>query len=448
MDDFSLLKESWPGILGKLKNDYEIGAVSYNSWIAPLTPTGVEDGRVILAVPRESAMLINYIDRKYAMLIRVAIEEVTGAAYEVSFISEDETRAMETKKSTLESALERANLNPRYSFNSFVVGSNNNFASAASLAVAETPGEIYNPLYLYSDSGLGKTHLMQSICRFILEQDPTAKVLYVTSETFTNELIEAIRLKKTQEFRDKYRNLDVLAIDDIQFIIGKGSTQEEIFHTFNTLSTARKQIIISSDKPPKDLNILEDRIMSRLEMGLIADISAPNYETRMAILRRKEELEGFRIDDEILHYIAANAKSNIRQLEGCVNRINAAKKLEKREITLEMAESLLRDTLSPEKERQITPEMILDVVGEHFHMPPEDLRSPKRNVRYAYPRKLAMYLCRDMTSVSLLDVARLLNRKDHTTVINAIRSVEREMEVSEEMRKDINALRQKLNSSV
>ena len=289
---------------------------------------------------------------------------------------------------------------------------------------------------------------MHSIAHFILQNNPEARVLYVTSEDFTNELIDSIRNGNNMamsKFREKYRNIDVLLIDDIQFIIGKESTQEEFFHTFEALYGAKKQIIISSDKPPKDLDILEERIRSRLEMGLIADISSPDYETRMAILRKKEEADGYHIDDAILDYIAKNINSNIRELEGCLNRIRAKSILEKRTITLELAEEILKDLISPEESRNVTSEMIINVVAEHFHITTSEIRSSKRDAKFVYPRKIAMYLCREMTEDSLLTIASLLNKKDHTTVMSAHRKIEKEMRTSDETRQNVNIIRKKIS---
>ena len=268
----------------------------------------------------------------------------------------------------------------------------------ASLAVAESPGEIYNPLFIYGGVGLGKTHLMHSIAHFILKNNPNAKILYVTSEKFTNELIDAIRNKNnfsTTEFREKYRNNDVLLIDDIQFIIGKESTQEEFFHTFNTLHEAKKQIIISSDKPPKDIETLEERLRSRFEWGLTVDIQSPDYETRMAILRKKEELEGYNIDNEVIKYIATNIKSNIRELEGALTKIVALSKLDNnREIDINLAEKALKDIIAPNSKKEITPESIIQVVADHFGITPLDISSQKRNKEVVFPRQIVMYLCR------------------------------------------------------
>ncbi|MBQ6544866.1 MAG: chromosomal replication initiator protein DnaA [Lachnospiraceae bacterium] len=450
MDDFDLLRSSWPEILDTLKKEPVLTSVSFNSWIKPLIPQKIEQGELFIIVP-EGMMAISVLNKKYLMLIRVAIEEVTGLSLRIRFVAPDPSVKDDAKESREENAFERAHLNPKYTFDTFVVGNNSKFAYSAALAVAEQPGEVFNPLYLYSGVGLGKTHLMHSIAHFILENDPSKRVLYVTSETFTNELIDAIRNRNNQalsEFRDRYRNIDVLLIDDIQFIIGKESTQEEFFHTFNALYGAKKQVIVSSDKPPRELDILEERIRSRLEMGLTADISRPDYETRMAILRKMQETEGFRLGEEIMDYIASNITSNIRILEGCFNRIKAKSLLEKREVDLSIAEDILKDFISPEKERRITADMIVDAVSEHFHLTREDLTSRKRNSEIAYPRKVAMYLCRELTTDSQQAIAQILARTDHTTVISACRSIEKKIQTSDETKRDVDVIRKKLNSGV
>lgn len=347
---------------------------------------------------------------------------------------------------SLNENIEKANLNPRYTFDTFVVGNNNKMAHAASVAVAESPGEAYNPLFIYGGVGLGKTHLMHSIAHFVLQKNPSAKVLYVTSEYFTNELIDSIRNGNNStmsKFREKYRNIDVLLIDDIQFIIGKESTQEEFFHTFNSLHGAKKQIVISSDKPPKDMEILEDRLRSRFEWGLIVDISSPDYETRMAILRKKEELDGYKIDDEVIEYIAKNVKSNIRELEGSLNKIMAYANLEQKEINLDLAEKVLKDIISPNQKRIITPELILDIVAEHFDLSASDLIGNKRNSKIVFPRQIAMYLCRHMTEVTLKNIGKVLGGRDHTTVMNGITKIENELETSESTREVIDILKKK-----
>ena len=292
------------------------------------------------------------------------------------------------KAQSQDARCEEAHLNPKYTFDTFVVGSNNKFAQAAALAVAESPGDTYNPLFIYGGAGLGKTHLMHSIAHFIIDHDENSKVLYVTSEEFTNELIETIRNGNNSamtKFREKYRNIDVLLVDDIQFIIGKESTQEEFFHTFNSLHSAKKQIIISSDKPPKDMEILEERFRSRFEWGLIADITLPDYETRMAILHKKEEMDGYDINEEVIKYIANNIKSNIRELEGAINKVMAFAKLEKKEVTLELAEQALKDIISPDEKKVITPDYIISMVAEHFDVTVDDLCGNKRNSKIVTP---------------------------------------------------------------
>ena len=448
MDNYTLVKENWPEILNKIKYDHELTNISFTSWLEPLEIRSVDNISITFVVP-SGVMGINILNKKYTFAIKVAIAEVTGLTLDIHYVTPDQKDpVIEKKEDSFTRVMENAHLNPKYTFESFVVGGNNKFAHAASLAVAESPGEIYNPLYLYAGVGLGKTHLMHSIAHFILRNNPEARVLYVTSEAFTNDLIDSIRNGNNSamsKFREKYRNIDVLLIDDIQFIIGKESTQEEFFNTFEALYGAKKQIIISSDKPPKDLDILEERIRSRLEMGLIADISSPDYETRMAILRKKEETDGYHIDDAILDYIAKNIKSNIRELEGCLNRIRAKSILEKREITLDLAEEILKDLISPEESRNVTSQMIIDAVAEHFNITSAEIRSQRRDTKYVYPRKIAMYLCREMTDDSLLTIANLLNKKDHTTVLSACRKIEKEMNTSEETRQNVNTIRKKLS---
>ena len=371
-----IVTKKWDEIIHKLKIEHGLSDVSFKTWIAPLQVYGVVDATVYILVPLKAS--VDYITQKYLLPFQVCISEVTEKEFEVKFITSDDVTQLplkpketKQKKNRIQGdVFEQANLNPKYTFDTFVVGGNNNFAHAASLAVAESPGEIYNPLFLYGGVGLGKTHLMHSVAHFILERDPSKRVLYVTSETFTNELIDALKSGKTSSgnesamtaFREKYRNIDVLLIDDIQFIIGKESTQEEFFHTFNHLHTSGKQIIISSDKPPKDIETLEARLRTRFEWGLIADISSPDYETRMAILRKKEELDGldkYHIPDEVMQYIATNVKSNIRELEGSLNKLIALHKLKKQAINITLAAEALKDIVSPNESRQVTPEFIL-----------------------------------------------------------------------------------------
>ncbi len=448
MDNLTSIETSWPAILDRIKVENDLTDVSFSTWIKPVEIHSADNEGITFIVPTDNH--INILNKKYTLAIRNAILKETGINLRIHYITPSQAEKIRENKNdeAMEDLMDRAHLDPRYTFDTFVVGSNNKFAHAASLAVAEAPGEIYNPLYLYAGVGLGKTHLMHSIAHFVLRENPNARVLYVTSEAFTNELIDAIRNGNNSamsHFRDKYRNIDVLLIDDIQFIIGKESTQEEFFHTFETLYGQKKQIVVSSDKPPKDLNILEERIRSRLEMGLIADISSPDYETRMAILRKKQDLEGYHLDDEILDYIAKNIKSNIRELEGCLNKVNAKAKLEERVVDLSLAEQILQDMITPNKEKTITCDFIIRVVADHFNMSVDDLRSSRRDHKYLYPRNIAIYLCRQMTNDSLQTIAQNLNRTDHTTAINSINKVEKEIRSNSQMRSTIEALKKKIS---
>lgn len=450
------IKENWEKILLILKEEHEVSDVSYRTWLQPLTPYSFKGNTVTIIVPEQT--FLAYVKKKYGLLLKVTISEFLDQDCDVDFKVKDQIE--EEKQAQAPSLIQKnkavvspdviqsANLNPKYTFDTFVVGSNNNLAHAAALAVAESPGEIYNPLFIYGGVGLGKTHLMHAIAHFILKNNPSAKILYVSSETFTNELIDAIRNKNnitTTEFREKYRNNDVLLIDDIQFIIGKESTQEEFFHTFNTLYEAKKQIIISSDKPPKEIETLEERLRSRFEWGLTVDIQSPDYETRMAILRKKEEMEGYNIDNEVIKYIAMHIKSNIRELEGALNKLVALSNLEKREITVELAEEALKDIVSPDEKKEVTPALIVNTVAEHFHVSVDDIRSNKRNNEIVVPRQIAMYLCNTMTSVGLKKIGSEIGGRDHSTVLHGSKKISDEMKTSDDMRKTIEILQKKIS---
>ena len=457
------VKEKWPEIIEHLRVEHELLNVSFNTWIKPLKVYDVIDDTAYILVNKDSS--VEYIDKKYRLPLMVCIAEITGKEYEIQFVSEDDDKLNEIHNASIDngqkkktkSLAEKAGLNPKYTFDTFVVGGNNNFAHAASLAVAESPGEVYNPLFLYGGVGLGKTHLMHSIAHFILDKNPKKKVLYVTSETFTNELIDALRNGKTAgnesamlNFRDKYRNIDVLLIDDIQFIIGKESTQEEFFHTFNHLHTLGKQIIISSDKPPKDIETLESRLRTRFEWGLIADISSPDYETRMAILQKKIELdhlEKYNIKNDVLDYIAANVKSNIRELEGSLNKLIALYKLNNNNnpIDIALAEEALKDIISSDNRREVTPELILDIVADHFGITVADLKSKKRDSEIAVPRQICMYLMRTMTDTALKGIGAVLGGKDHSTVKYGVEKIAKDIESDEMMANTINIIKKKIN---
>lgn len=459
----NIVAEKWDEIIHKLKIEYGLSNVSFRTWIEPLEVYNVSDSTVYILVPLKSS--VDYINQKYLLPFQVCIAEITGQEFEVKFITVDDSQNINVKNqddtykknATQNSIFEQANLNPKYTFDTFVVGGNNNFAHAASLAVSESPGEIYNPLFLYGGVGLGKTHLMHSIAHFILDKNPKKKVLYVTSETFTNELIDALRNGKTAgnesamlNFRDKYRNIDVLLIDDIQFIIGKESTQEEFFHTFNHLHTLGKQIIISSDKPPKDIETLESRLRTRFEWGLIADISSPDYETRMAILQKKIELdhlEKYNIKNDVLDYIAANVKSNIRELEGSLNKLIALYKLNNNNnpIDIALAAEALKDIISSDNRREVTPELILDIVADHFGITVADLKSKKRDSEIAVPRQICMYLMRSMTDTALKGIGAVLGGKDHSTVKYGVEKIAKDIESDEMMANTINIIKKKIN---
>ncbi len=445
-----LILEKWEEILRTVKEEHELTDVSFDTWLKPLSVYSIEGSKLYILVPSEQ-MGLNYITKKYTLPLKVAIAEIVGTDYEIIFILQEQTKKIKPFKSkspTFSSDSEKTALNPNYTFETFVVGKNNKFAHAASLAVSESPGDVYNPLYIYGGPGLGKTHLMQSIGHFILQQKPEMKVIYVTSEEFTNEVIDSIRngnASAMTKLRDKYRTVDVLMIDDVQFIIGKDSTQEEFFHTFNALHSAKKQIILSSDKPPKDMEILEERIQSRFEWGLLADIGYPDYETRMAILRRKQETDGFRLDDEILDYISTNIKSNIRELEGALNKLLAFSNLEHTEITMEIAVRELQNIISPDKPKEITPQLVIEIVAEHFNISTAQMISKNRSSKIARPRQIAMYLCKNMTSASLETIGAILGGRDHSTIIHGIKKITEDYEKNEDFHYLLETIKKKIN---
>lgn len=444
----SVIEDNWDKILETVRVEHEIMGVSFETWLKPLKVYHTSDDKVTILVPMEKAGF-EYINKKYKLPLQAAIGDITGKMYEVEFVMPEDIKKSQDEKDYRLSAT-TANLNPKYTFDTFVVGSNNQFAHAASLAVAEAPGEVWNPLFLYGGSGLGKTHLMNSIAHFILKQDPSKKVLYITSEDFTNEVIEAIRNGSSSamsRFRNKYRNIDVLLIDDIQFIIGKESTQEEFFHTFNALHTAGKQIVISSDRQPKDMDILEERIRSRFEWGLLADIQRPNYETRMAILRKKEEMDGYNVKDEVIEYIAKNIKSNIRELEGSLNKIIAYANFVGKDIDLSLAQAALEDMISPDEKRIITPDFIISIVADQFDITTGDIKGSKRTSKIAHARQLTMYLVHELTDSPLTSIGKILGGKDHTTVGYGIDKIKKEVEDpnNHTTEDEIDMLKKKLN---
>jgi len=409
----------WENTLELIKS--ELSAVSFNTWLKTLVPVEMENGIMILSAPNKFNKDI--LETRYATLIESALNQISEEPLKIEFIlsgSEPKHNEDSNFSANASSAFSKSsNLNPKYVFDTFVIGNSNQFAHAASLAVAESPAKAYNPLFIYGGVGLGKTHLMHAIGHFIKNKNNSSEVVYVTSEMFTNELINSIKDDKNVLFRKKYRNIDVLLIDDIQFIAGKERTQEEFFHTFNALHEANKQIIISSDRPPKEIPTLEDRLRSRFEWGLITDIQAPDFETRVAILRKKAETENINVSDDILHFIAGKIRSNIRELEGALTRVCAFSSLTNREISPDLANEALKDIFSTSRPKEITVSLIKDVVGRHYDLKKEDFNSKRRNRSISFPRQVAMYLSREMTDLSLPKIGEQYGGRDHTTVIHA-----------------------------
>jgi chromosomal replication initiator protein len=434
------LVENWEKTLDLLRP--ELTAVSFDTWVYPLTPVKVDHKENKLYLSLYNDMAKSILEGRYITIIENAVKEAFGKKLKVFFVySEDPQVNQEDMNFT-----DELYLNPKYIFNTFVIGNNNRFAHAASLAVAESPSKAYNPLFIYGGAGLGKTHLMHAIGHYILQQNPKTKVLYVSSEMFTNELIKAIREDKNVEFRNKYRSIDVLLIDDIQFIEKKERTQEEIFHTFNTLYEANKQIIISSDRPPKEITTLEERLRSRFEWGLIADIQPPDYETRVAILRNKSELEGLETTDsllEVIGVIAEKIQSNIRELEGAFIRVIAYANLTGQKINRELAKEVLKDVFSS-KDRPVTPELIKKHICKHFNIKQVDLESSKRSRNLAFPRQIAMYICRDLTDLSLPKIGEFFGNRDHTTVLHACEKITNELKSNESLREVIKGIEQSI----
>lgn len=451
------LDEHFEEIKENLRNEFDLTDISYNTWIKPLKFSSYQKPVVNILVPDDQKQAISYIARKYKAYFLVTVVQTLESEFQTDFGDTDIAFIMEkdrAKENIIEEKKvyninsENANLISKYRFDTFIVGNNNKFAHSAALAVAESPGDTYNPLYLYSNSGLGKTHLMHSIGHFILDQNPNIKVLYVPSEIFTNEVIESIRSNSTSKIsamRNKYRSVDVLMIDDIQFIIGKVGTQEEFFNTFNELHSAGKQIIISSDKPPKDLETLEERFRTRFEWGLIADIQAPDYETRMAILKKNAENYGKEIDNAVFDYIASNITSNIRELEGAYNKLVAFSKLNKVDISMDIAEEALKDIINPNESKEITPKVIINFVADYFNISEDDITSRSRTSDLVLPRHICMYLCKELTDNSLQDIAKALNKKDHTTVMHGIERIKEDIKVDNNLLNTINILKKKIS---
>ena len=410
----------------------EVTKISYDTWIMPLDIRSIDGNHIVFTANSEFQK--DFIENKYKSLIFNTLRYITNKDWTFSVVDLTKEEKGDSKdiisntsnSSPAEIEMNKSTLNPKYTFETFVVGNNNRFAHAAALAVGNEPAKSYNPLYLYGGVGLGKTHLMHAIGNRILENNPNANILYVTSEKFTNQLINAIKDNKNEFFRNKYRNIDVLLIDDIQFIAGKERVQEEFFHTFNSLYEDGKQIIISSDTPPRDIPFLEDRLKSRFEWGLLADISVPDYETRLAILRKKAQDESIIIDDIILSNIANKIDSNIRELEGVFNKIAARASLTHSPITIELAEKIINE-FKYENEKVISCDFIKETIAKYFSINKDDLSSNKRSNDIAFPRQIAMFLCREIANMSYPQIGEDFGGRDHSTVMHACRKIEKEV---------------------
>ena len=453
MDSF---EDAWKVISDYCKS--KITDIAYNTWISRIQPVDLDfdNGTAYLLVPND--FHAQTLRRCYMSLLNEGFEEIFGTKFNIEF----RTPANAPKKSkpsaaasiTTSAATAPLLQSPdsssyEYTFDTFIVGSSNKFAHAACLAVATNPSHAYNPLFLYGNSGLGKTHLLYAIGNEIKKNDPSKVICYIKGDDFTVELVESLRLAKMNEFRQKYRQADILLVDDVQFIGGKESTQEEFFHTFNHLHNAGKQIVISSDKPPKDMTTLEARLRTRFEWGLIADISVPDYETRMAILYKKielDQLERYQIPDEVIQYIAMNIKTNIRELEGSLNKLIALYRIGGRKnFDVSLAADALKDMIAPDDSHKVTPELVLDVVSDHFNVSVSELKGSRRNARTAGARQIVMYLCRQMTDASLQSIGDLLGGRDHSTVNHGVDKIARDVEKDETLRNTIEIIQKKIS---
>lgn len=425
------LNELWSRAKDLLKEETTV--ITYQTWIQPLELKSVNNNVIILVA--SNPFQKDTIESRYLDLLTNTFNFITNKKCNVVIKLKDaeDSELLKSSSTTNNRVILNSGLNLKYTFDTFVVGNNNKFAQAAAIGVSDNPGSKYNPFFIYGGVGLGKTHLMHAIGNQILMTNPNSNILYVTSETFTNQLINALRDQATEKFREKYRNIDVLLIDDIQFIANKKSTQEEFFHTFNTLYESGKQIVLSSDKPPKDIELLEDRLKSRFDWGLISDISNPDFETRLAILRKKTQLDNIIIDDDILSVIATRVDTNIRDLEGTLTKLIAKASLTNSPITMEMTEKAINDIVVKE-DKVISSEYIQEVVGKYFGIMPADLKGAKRSNDVTFPRQIAMYLCRNVAQMSLPQIGNDFGKRDHTTVMHACNKIENEIKTKSNTR--------------
>ncbi|MEK3988072.1 MULTISPECIES: chromosomal replication initiator protein DnaA [Robertmurraya] len=443
------ISDLWNNALANIEK--KISKPSFETWLKSTKAHSLQGDTLTVTAPNEFAR--DWLEERYSQLIAGILYDITGEELGVKFIIPQNQNEVEDDipipqkrniKDDDHQELPLNMLNPKYTFDTFVIGSGNRFAHAASLAVAEAPAKAYNPLFIYGGVGLGKTHLMHAIGHYVQDHNPSAKVVYLSSEKFTNEFINSIRDNKAVDFRNKYRNVDVLLIDDIQFLAGKEQTQEEFFHTFNTLHEESKQIVISSDRPPKEIPTLEDRLRSRFEWGLITDITPPDLETRIAILRKKAKAEGLDIPNEVMLYIANQIDSNIRELEGALIRVVAYSSLINKDINADLAAEALKDIIPSSKPRVITIHEIQRVVGEHFNVKLEDFKAKKRTKSVAFPRQIAMYLSRELTDFSLPKIGEEFGGRDHTTVIHAHEKISKLIQADAQFQKQLNEINELL----
>ncbi|MDP4125555.1 MAG: chromosomal replication initiator protein DnaA [Bacillota bacterium] len=441
----------WQETLEKLKN--ELSKPSYETWLSSTRLLQIDGDILVISVPNEFAK--DWLESRYAPLIRSSVQSILGHSVNLRFVIPSPEESFEENLNQSISAAPITftqpeplpnSLNNKYTFDTFVIGNGNRFAHAASLAVAESPAKSYNPLFIYGGVGLGKTHLMHAIGHHVLQHSPNTRVLYVSSEKFTNELIDAIRDENPIEFRTHYRNVDILLIDDIQFLAGKERTQEEFFHTFNALHEANKQIIISSDRPPKEIPTLEDRLRSRFEWGLITDIQAPDLETRIAILRKKAMMENLQVPNEVMVYIADKIRSNIRELEGALIRVMAFASLSSLPITADVAVEALKDIIPTNNTKSVTIDMIQQSVAGYFNLSPSEFKAKKRTRAVAFPRQIAMYLSRQLTDASLPKIGDEFGGRDHTTVMHAHEKISQALLIDPQLEKKINDMIQRIQS--
>lgn len=449
------LNDLWEQALTKIEE--KVSKPSYDTWFKFTKADSIDQSSNTITVIAPNEFARDWLENRYFGIITETLNELTGAELEARFIlpqddKKDELELFEKGKQRPKPQpqdhedMPKHMLNPRYSFDTFVIGSGNRFAHAASLAVAEAPAKAYNPLFIYGGVGLGKTHLMHAIGHYVMDHNPGAKVVYLSSEKFTNEFINSIRDNKAVNFRNKYRNVDVLLIDDIQFLAGKEQTQEEFFHTFNSLHEERKQIVISSDRPPKEIPTLEDRLRSRFEWGLITDITPPDLETRIAILRKKAKAENLDIPNEVMHYIANQIDTNIRELEGALIRVVAYSSLINQDMNADLAAVALKDIIPNSKPKKITIQDVQKCVAAAFQVKVDDLKAKKRTKTVAYPRQIAMYLSRELTDNSLPKIGAEFGGRDHTTVIHAHHKIERLFATEQELQQQIQEIKEQLKS--